>query len=174
MGFETFLTESTVQDVLNEPKIFVMIIGGVASGKSYIYEKNFKSLPLVDIDEYTKKLSNGDWEKARKFVAKAMQMVKVDLLNYFKKGESVVNTGTGGRINGVQHKLKAAVAEGFKTCIVLVDVPEEKALERNKSRSELGDRNLIPDYKVISSNKSARDNFKVFKKETDYSIRIKT
>jgi len=174
MEFKAFLTESTFQDVLKEPKIFVMIIGGVASGKSYIYEKNFNSLPLVDIDEYTKKLSNGDWEKARKFVAKAMQMAKVDLLNYFKKGESVVNTGAGGSIKGVQNKLKAAVAEGFKTCIVLVDVPEKKALERNQSRADLGARNLIPDYKVISSNKSARDNFKVFQKETDYSIRIKT
>jgi len=91
MNFKSFLNENTIQEILNEPKIFVMIIGGVASGKSYIYEKNFKSLPLIDIDEYTKKLSNGDWEKARKFVDKAMHLAKTDLLNYFKNGESVVN-----------------------------------------------------------------------------------
>ena len=56
-NFYNILSESSIADIAREKKIFVMIIGGVASGKSFVYEKYLKHLPLLDIDKYTFKLS---------------------------------------------------------------------------------------------------------------------
>ena len=173
MKFKDFLNESALKDIQKEDKIFIMIIGGVASGKSYIYEKNFSKIKLVDVDEYVKKLSGGDWEKARKLVSKGVMAAKADLLKSFKDNKSVVHMGIGGSIKQTTNKFLWAKEKGFKTAIVLVDVSLDKALERNQSRADKGERNLIPDYKVQRSNTTSRENYKVYKKITDYSIIIK-
>ena len=114
-----------------------------------------------------------DWDEARNFVAKAMQQASKDLESYIKEGASVVNTGAGQSLKGTIRKLNLAADAGFKTAVILVDVPEKKALDQNISRAEKGQRNLIPKYKVIASNESARNNFKEYKKITDYSLVIK-
>lgn len=178
MNFKDFLLESTsVSDILRsvqERPTFVMIVGGVASGKSYFYEQNLKSIPLIDIDEYTTKWSNGDWEKARKLVGKAIKTVESDLKKMFATGESVVNTGSGASTAGVLNKLRWAEDAGYTTFIILVDVPLKTALERNKKRALKSERNLIPDYKVERTNTAARENFKIFKKQYDFSLVVKT
>lgn len=162
-----------IADILNEENIFIMIIGGTASGKSFCYKNNLSLFPLIDIDEYTFKLSNGDWELARKMVGKAIKMVEEDLFKMFNKRQSVVNTGTGASLAGVMKKITKAKECNMKTAIILVDVPLEVALQRNKERSLKGERNLIPDYKVERTNIQARENFSEFIKHTDYKIILK-
>lgn len=174
MRLKNYLNEAdTIQDIITEKNIFIIIIGGVSSGKTYIYHKKFSMFPLIDIDDYTFKLSGNDWEKARKMVNKGIQMVKADLLKMFQNQTSVVNSGTGSNINGVAQKFKMAKENGMKTAIVLVDVDIKKAMKRNQERYEKGGRNLIPDYKVEKTNKNAKENFKTFAKMTDYSLVIK-
>jgi len=173
--FLQLINESTsISDIIQKENMFIMIIGGVASGKSYVYEKHFSSIPLIDIDEYTERWSNGDWEKARKLVSKAIKAVESDIKKVFLTGKSVVNTGSGAGVNGVLNKFRWASDAGYSTAIVLVDVPLETALKRNQKRANDGGRNLIPDYKVERTNNAARENFKEFSKIADYSIRIKT
>jgi predicted kinase len=173
--FRELVTESSVKELLKEDHIFIMVIGGVASGKSYFIDKNLrKHFPVVDIDECTEKESNGDWEKARKLVSKCIKITEDKLKDYFKRSESVVNQGSGASIPGVKNKLTWAKEAGMKTAIILVDVPLETALKRNQERANKGDRNLIPDYKVEKTNTNARENFKEFSKIADYSIKVKS
>jgi len=175
--FKDFLIESkeiSISKLLERPKIFIMIIGGVASGKSHVQELYFSGLKLIDIDEYTKRESGGDFELARKLVSKAIKNVEADLRKTFKSGQSVVNTGTGASVNGVINKFKWAKDAGFETAIVFVDVPLKTALKRNNTRAASGERNLIPDYKVERTNKQARENFKIFKNIANFYMTIKT
>lgn len=173
--FRNIVTEASVKDLLKEDYIFIMVIGGVASGKSYFIDKNLRGkLPVVDIDECTKKESGGDWEKARKMVSKCIKLTEDKLKEFFKRKESVVNQGAGSSIHGVRNKLQWAKEAGMKTAVILVDVPLETALKRNQERADKGDRNLIPDYKVEKTNTAARENFKEFSKMADYSIKVKS
>ena len=173
--FRNLVTESSIKSILKEDNIFIMVIGGVASGKSYFIDKNLRGkLPIVDIDEYTEKHSGGDWEKVQKLVSKGIKFVESELKEYFKRKESVVNQGLGASIPGVRNKLTWAKEAGMKTAVILIDVPLKTALKRNQERADKGDRNLIPDYKVEKTNTDARDNFKEFSKMADYSLRINT
>lgn len=174
MKFEDFLNESTFNDLLKEDKIFIMIIGGAGSGKNFIYKKHLSKLPLLDIDEFSAKHAKGDFELARKFVGKAAGDVKKELLRHFAEGKSVVNTATGASLSNTMNKFKWAKEAGMKTAVVLVDVDVKVALQRNKDRAAKGDQGLLPDWKVESSNKDARENFKEYAKITDYSIKVKS
>ena len=42
MRFIQYLIESTITDINKSEKVFLLVIGGSASGKNYIFEKNFK------------------------------------------------------------------------------------------------------------------------------------
>jgi predicted kinase len=171
--FRNLVTEASVKDLIKEENIFIIVIGGVASGKSYFIDKNLrKNFPVVDIDECTEKESGGDWEKARKMVSKCIKKVEKELQDYFKRGESVVNQGSGASIPGVRNKLQWAKDAGMKTAIILVDVDLKTALKRNQERADKGDRNLIPDYKVEKTNTNARENFKEFSKIADIAIKV--
>ena len=154
-------------------KWFIMIIGGIASGKSYIYNKYFNIIPCINIDDYTKQLSNNDFELARKKVSEAIKLAENDLKKYFKTGKSVVSQGTGAKIQGVLNKLKLAKEYGYKSCIVLVQTPIEIAQERNEKRAHKNERNLIPDYKIQRTNIYAKNNFhNYFKQKFDNFIII--
>ena len=100
-------------------------------------------------------------------------MVKKELLKSFADGKSVANVGTGAGMPATLNKFKWAAEAGLKTAVVLVDVPLKTALKRNQERADAGKQGLIPEWKVEKVNNAARDNFKEYKKVTDYAILIK-
>lgn len=172
MSFKTFLNESSVNDIKNAEPVFLLVIGGSASGKNYIYNKNFK-FKLVDTDEITNRLSGGDFEKARKLVSTAVAEANRELEKSFSAGTSVAQVTTGAGAKGVENKLKKARSFGFKTALVLVDTDWKVAYKRNVKRSEDGKQGLIPDWKVEKTNKEARLTFKQLKASVDLSVIIK-
>lgn len=173
MNFRNLLKESTIKNILSEDKIFLLIIGGSASGKNYIHDKKFSKIDLVDIDKITKRLSGGDFEKARKMVSKAIAEANKEIESYFNKGKSVAQVTTGSGATGLINKIKKAESYGFKTAVVLVDVDVKKAIERNQVRADAGEQGLIPDWKVEKTNNAARDSFNTVKDLVDYSEIIK-
>ena len=177
MSFIQFLNESTdlstIKSLVKTEKVFIMMIGGAASGKNYIAHKHFSELKLVDIDQYTKELSGGDFELARKFVAKGNAMVRKELEKSFKSGQSVVNVATGSGANAVIKKLKMAKENDFKTVLILIDVNIPTVLKRQALRAKSGTQGLIPDWKIEKTNKEAKMNFNDIAKESDYSLIIK-
>jgi len=174
MNFIEFLSEGTLTDIAHEKKIFIMIVGGVASGKSYFYDKHFSHIKLIDIDKYTEKAADGDWEEARKQVGPMIKKVESDIRDHFKTGVSLVNTGSGASTAGVLNKFKWAKEAGYKTAIVFVDVDVKTAQKRNRKRAKDGDRNLIPAYKVQRTNEDARKNFNTFRKAADFAVKVQS
>jgi predicted kinase len=151
-----------LKEILESIKLestFVLIIGGSASGKNYIYNKNFKNIPLVDNDQLTKELSGGDFEKARKLISKATAIANKRLTSAFEKKESICQVSTGGNQKGVENKLIKAKDYGMKTLLVLIDSDIKLAQKRNQERSNAGEQGLVPDWKVEKSNIKARETF---------------
>lgn len=172
MSFREMLNESALSDIKNSDKIFLLVIGGSASGKNYVYEKNF-NFDLVDVDAITKRLSGGDFEKARKMVSKAIAEANRELEDAFKSGKSIAQVTTGAGAKGVENKLKKAKEYGFETALLLVDTDWKVAYERNVKRAEDDKQGMIPDWKVEKTNKEARSTFNQLKKDVDYSTIIK-
>ena len=137
-----------------------------------MYKNNFK-LPLVDVDEYTKKLSGGDFVKARKFVSKSIAIANKEIEKSFQNELSIAQVTTGAGTNGVKNKLKKAKDYGFETALVLVDTDWKVAYERNVQRASDGKQGLIPDWKVEKTNKEAKETFKKLRNDVDYSVIIK-
>jgi len=173
MDFKEYLYESVISDIVKDDRVLVLIIGGSASGKNYIHQQYFSKIDLVDVDAITKKLSGGDFEKARKLVAKATSIANKELESYYEKGKSVAQVTTGSGESGLINKIKKAKEYGFRTAVILVDVDVNKAIERNKSRAASGEQGLIPDWKVEKTNMAARETYNKVKKLADYSASIK-
>ena len=160
-GFRQFLNEGRLSDVLqNDQPTFILIVGGSASGKNFVHKKNFSHVPLVDVDEITKDLSGGDFEKARKLVSKAVAVANKELDKYFSSQRSVAQVTTGSNETGVVNKLKKAKSQGLRTALILVDVPAAVAVKRNQERAAKGEQGLIPDWKVEKTNEAARATYK--------------
>lgn len=173
MNFIQFLNESAIADINNEDKVFLLIIGGSASGKNYIHSKNFSKIDLIDIDKITEKLSGGDFKKARKMVSKAISIANKELEKYFENEKSVAQVSTGSGAKAVINKFNKAKEYGFKTALVLVDVDVKKAIERNQERAKSGKQGLIPDWKVEKTNGAARETYNAVKNQVDYSVVIR-
>jgi len=167
MTFKEFINiiENNTNNTNNTEKAeFILVIGGSASGKNYIFEKNFKGIPLVDNDEITKRLSGGDFEKARKLISKATEEANKMLTKAFEKNESIGQVSTGSNFKGVLNKFIKAKSYGMKCTLVLIDTDIKKAIKRNKERAEAGKQGLIPDWKVEKTNNTARETFKELQK----------
>jgi predicted kinase len=171
-----YLQESDkIKDILSEESIFVLVIGGSASGKNYIYDLNFKNIELVDNDQITKELSGGDFEKARKLISKATSIANKRLEKAFQDNTSIGQVSTGGNQKGVENKLIKAKSFNMKTALILIDTNVKKAVKRNEERAEAGLQGLIPEWKVEKTNTAARETFNSLKKLdiVDYNIVIK-
>jgi len=172
MKFSDYLIESSITDINKEDKIFLLVIGGSASVKNYIYNKNF-NIELVDIDAITAKLSNNNFEKARKLISKAIAIANKELETAFNNGKSIAQVSTGSGIKAVQNKFIKAKSFNFKTALVLVDTDINIAIKRNQERALLGKQGLIPDWKVQKTNNAAKETYNKLKNSVDYSTIIK-
>jgi predicted kinase len=171
-----FLNEDDkIADILKEESIFVLVIGGSASGKNYIFEKNFKNIELIDNDQITKELSGGDFEKARKLISKATAIANKRLEKAFQEHRSVGQVSTGSNQKGVENKLIKAKSYAMKTALILIDADVKKAIKRNKERAQAGKQGLIPEWKVQKTNENARETYNNLKKldVVDYKLVIK-
>lgn len=173
MNFLEFINEGTIQSILSEKPMFLLIIGGSGSGKNYVYNQNFSSIELVDTDKIIKKLANGDYEAARKYVSKAVAIANKMIEAKLKLGESVAQVTTGSGAKALVNKINKAKEYGFKTAVVLIDTNVNKAIKRNQERAAKGDQGLVPDWKVQKTNEAARESYNIVKDVADISLVIK-
>lgn len=156
--------------------MFIMVIGGTASGKNWWFDKNLKGLPLIDIDQYILKMANNDPNADRsKLVSPAVKQAKETMTTSFEKGTTVVQTSTGGNYKGTANKFKLAKSHGMKTVLILISVSGEIAIKRNQIRVKKGGHgSTIPDQKIINSNRFARETFDKLRKTNlvDFSEKI--
>ncbi len=171
--FEEFLAEAkvTIDSLKGKDRLFVILIGGSAVGKNYTFEKHFPSLPMIDIDQITYKLTGGDFEKRDKVLSKAIKMAGDEIDKYLKTGESFGQVTVGGGTKAVQNKINKAHDMGYEVALVLVDVDADTAIKRMRQRAKQGKQSSIPEWKVIKTNERARETYRQLK--ADYNIKVK-
>lgn len=170
MSVHQFLSESVIAEISREDKIFILVIGGSASGKNYVYDKNF-SFPLVDNDKIASDLS-GDHDERLRLVSECISIANKSLERSFTSGESVAQVSTGSNSIAVLNKFKKARAHGFKTALILVDTDPEVAIKRNHLRASQGTRGLVPDWKLQKTHACARETFSKVRSTVDYALAI--
>jgi len=143
-----------------------LVIGGSASGKNYYVNKHLNNIDLVDLDEITLKLANGNVEDTRKYVSKGIVIANKMLLDHYKSNKSVVQVTVGGGLQAVVNKLKLAKSYGFRTELIYLESNLEVALKRNIERAKLKKQSLIPDWKVEKTIERSKETYeKIIKKE---------
>ncbi len=173
------LAESNIKDLAelvdDDDAYFIFAMGATGSGKNFVVKKFLPKLPLVDIDKFMAELAvnDPDGKDERKFISKSIHMAKKELDKYFSKKRSVIQTGTGGNLKGLENKLKLAKSKGLKTAIILVDTDIQKAKERNQSRADSGEQRLVPQWKVDISYEKSAENYKILKDTVDFAVVVK-
>jgi len=145
-----------IKNPYGEPTV-IFIIGGVGAGKNYIKNKLFGDIQMIDPDEHTNKLANGDVELQRKFVSQAIKWVNSEFEKMLKGSKSFVMMGTGANYTGYINRFQKAKDAGFATSIVFVNTSPEQAFKNNQKRIADGGRgSTIPDFKFETSWKKAK------------------
>ena len=164
---------SSLYDSMRKEPYFVFVMGATGAGKNFIVRRNFPGVPLVDIDKYMAEMASKEPDKTeRDFISKAVHKANKELKKFFEKGKSVIQTGTGGNLKGLENKLKLAKSYGMKTALILVDTDIKKAKERNLQRAENGEQRLVPEWKIDVSYKKSAENYETLKNTVDFSSTI--
>jgi predicted kinase len=174
MRFRDLITEGTSISIgqLNtiDGSLYVLICGGVGAGKSYVLSKN-TDLPIIDIDDVTMELGNGEYNP--KNTSKAMAITNKKVKSKIESGESFIHMGTSANLNSTINKLTYAKSNGYTTVLLFIDTPPEQAYANNQERVGAGGRgNEIPEHKFQRTYDSAKNTFDKLKDDelTDYVI----
>jgi len=162
-----------LKGLVNSEPYFIFFMGATGSGKNYLTKKFVPGTPLVDIDQYMAELTKNSDQDERKFISKSIAMAKKELDKYFSMQKSVVQTGTGGNLKGLENKLILAKSMGMKTALVYVDTDIEKAKVRNQQRADSGEQRLVPEWKIQVSYDKSKENFKILKDTVDFAVSVK-
>ena len=174
MKFRELITEGTSISIgqlntIDEP-LYVLIAGGVGAGKSYVLSKN-TDLPIIDIDDVTMELGNGEYSP--KNTAKAMAITKRKVSDMMEAGKSFIQMGTSANLNSTINKLTVAKGKGYTTVLLFIDTPPEQAYANNQERVGAGGRgDGIPEHKFQRTYDGAKNTFDKLKDDelTDYVI----
>jgi predicted kinase len=158
-----YLGPYVIDEGRDQPVAFIMM-GAPGSGKSTWIRNNTPGFAKwVDTDEINFREFGASPEKYMGTLARASKVAFNRYYKYLKMGKSPILDGTGSHVQKMKDAQEAAQAAGYKTYLVYIDVPLEKALENNEKRAESGGRKVHP--KAIESvwNK-IQDSFKEAKK----------
>lgn len=180
LRFKDFLAESksSIAEinslVKNGELVFILYGGTWGSGKSYHASNNFKGFQILDSDEISKELTNGDLTKLRVVSKEAGKEKNSRRDSFFKKKISFIEMGASSSLSGTQKKFELAKSLGYKTVFIYVDVKPEKAIQRNRERIASGDRGVDTErehliQKVYDDSLSV---FKALKNKVDYYIQV--
>ena len=123
------------------------------------------------MDQISKKLTvDGD---TRKVISKAIAQANAELKSYFESGKSVAQVTTGSGAKAVSNKVELAHSYGFDTHLVLVDTDIERAINRNRKRTDSGVQTSVPDWKIEKTDLAARQTFKETRRIATKSTIIK-
>jgi len=166
--FESITNKKQIKELRSkalESFTVIFIIGGVGAGKNFIYNNYLSGIKLIDPDEHTLELADGDFEKQRKYINQSIKFVNNSIDNALKNKESIVVMGTGSNTKGLVNRIQKCKSAGAEVFLIFVKTSPEKAFLNNQKRIENGGRGkTIPDYKFESSFKKALNSYKEIEK----------
>ena len=134
--------------------VYVLIAGAIGAGKSFVVSKYLNGIEVIDPDEITKVLGNGEYISTN--VAQSMAITKETVTTKLKDGKSFIQQGTSANLQSSINKMKQAKANGFTTVMLFVDTPISQAVVNVSNRS---DRNIISPRKIERTANGAKHTF---------------
>ncbi len=138
-------------------KQLILMMGGPASGKSYIRKKMFRGMVTIDsdvikrehpdYDERTPSMEIHSWSSSRAS-QRAEQAIQT--------GVSFVFDGTGSTAEKYVNLIKRAHKAGYRTKLVYVVCDLQTALKRNRERVR-----TVPEVIVKEKHASIADSFEI-------------
>lgn len=130
----------------NLKPLYILVAGGVGSGKSFIVDKNL-DVDVVDPDKFTVELGDGFYDE--KNVAKSMALVKKAVKDKLNGKQTFLQQGTSANLQSTMNKLKVAKENGFTTVLLYVDTPVEQAFAQIEKRVSTGGHGKTIDIKKV-------------------------
>jgi predicted kinase len=168
------LKPTELSKLMKNEKVYVLLGGTPAAGKSWVIDKLLKgAFPVLDVDQYILKFGTDEYEDRKKNGMKARVLINKDTANFLATGTSFVKQGVSARFKAVEAQAQKAKAAGFITVFFYVETDVETALKRNKERVERGERATeVPLYVIERKRKDSLGVLNLVKKTPifDYVI----
>jgi len=169
ISFEYYysLTEVTKIDIdqinnLKDEKLYVLVIGSIASGKTFL-SKKFIGLPIIDVDNYVTEFGNGKYN--RNNLGKGRLLYKNEFNKMINDENSFVDMGTGSNLQGTKNRLSLAKQNNFTTILVYIDASPQQSFQQSQQRFNSGERNEIPFERIEKTYNDSMKTFNELKKD---------
>lgn len=161
-----------------EDKLFIVVGGGIGSGKTYFVDNTLKKvvgdLLTFDVDAINRELGGGVYK--RELAGQALARMRKGLEQSLRGKQSVIFSGTNSKYEALVKRLQIAKENNFTTILIHIDVPLEQALKQNKERASTGIHPEVPEEKLVRTNKNSKEVFDKVKKDrnlVDFYYQVK-
>lgn len=149
-------------DYLSKP-LYVLTVGGMAVGKSFVVSRFIKTIPVMDVDDIMKQLKYVDYSRAH--FSKAMKLIAEKIKTAMDNKESIIAMGTSSDLSFSIDKLFNAKMNGYTTVLLFIDASYEQAVRQNEERKEKGERAVAAEkgYRIRQTNTGSANTYAILK-----------
>jgi predicted kinase len=126
-----------IDNLQSRPR-YVMIAGGIASGKNHVVKEHIHSIKIMDVDDVMERMSYTDYTGVQ--FHHAMQIIGKEIDMMMGRKECLIAMGTSSNLGNAINRLHYAKMMGYTTILAYIDAPVEQAVSQNTERREKGKR----------------------------------
>lgn len=119
---------------------YILIAGGIATGKSHVIKEYLPGILVMDIDDYMERLGFSDYNFHGTEYSVALRQITEDIKRLLDTKETFVSMGTAADTKFTIDKLAGAKIAGFTTIVLHITCPLEQAISQNNFRRLAGKR----------------------------------
>jgi len=125
--------------------LYVLVAGGIASGKSHVAQKHIKGIEIIDVDNFMSKFGYTNYDPKGDEFRHAMEETAKYIKDHKAAKKSMVAMGTASNFEFAKFRLEEAKQDGYRTAILHVRVPSmSQAYVQNELRRHKGERAVAP------------------------------
>lgn len=147
---------------LKDDKLYVLVIGSIGSGKTFITKK-FINLPIIDVDDFVTNFSGGKYD--RNNLGKGRLLYKNEFNKMINGENSFVDMGTGSNLQGTKNRLSLAKQNNFTTILVYINTSPQQSFQQSQQRFKSGERNEISFERIEQTYNDSIKTFNELKKD---------
>jgi predicted kinase len=117
---------------------YVMIVGGIASGKNHVIHQHIRTIPVMDVDDIME--SRGFTDYSGHHFAEAMKEIGSVIVEMMAGRKCLIAMGTSSNLTNAINRLHSAKMAGYSTVMAYIDAPVEQCLAQNAERRGKGKR----------------------------------
>lgn len=114
---------------------YILMAGGIATGKTHFAREHLDQFPILDIDDVMEEFGYTNYDKTGEEWLHAMEEISDRIIKMFSTNSSFIAMGTSSNLDATRERLIDARSRGYKTAICHITIPvKNRALEMNELR----------------------------------------